>query len=170
MKILLLLFFHIFILFNYCIDYYLNTTGTDSTTCNTYSSPCKTIDYVMKTNVNVSGRNSVVYIDHGTYNCSILGSGSVNSYFNVTFTLSANTSSSSFSSSDINTYPVILTNTSDSNYSPFCLYSNISASFHYLMCIIGNYSSGNRYFIRSFSFVFVLFCFGFLFIYIYFCR
>jgi hypothetical protein len=68
--------------------------------------------------------------------------------------------SSSFSSSDIDTYPVILTNKSTDLFSHFLLYANISFSFHFLKFLIGNNSNYERYFIYSF-------CFYLFFIYIY---
>jgi hypothetical protein len=119
--------------------------------------------------VNYTNENHTVYIDTGTHNYSLISNERGYSPFlplmNVIFTLTPYLSSSSFSSSDIDTYPVILTNTSSNHvFSAFFLYANISSSFHYLKFLIGNASYPVRYFIESF-------CFYLFFIYIYlYCR
>jgi hypothetical protein len=80
--------------------------------------------------VNTTDRTHTVYIDTGTHNYIIINY----EYMNIIFNLTAYESSfSSFSSSDISTYHVILSNISaDTGIYPFYLHSNISASFHYL--------------------------------------
>jgi hypothetical protein len=144
----------------------LNITGEDSESCNTHDNPCKEIDYVMQTNVNVTGRNSIVYIYTDTYNYTLVTSTDSTSstfkgYINIIFTLTTYTSSySSFSSSDISTNPLILSNSSNStNKYLFLLYSDISASFHYLFFFIGSNCYGVRVFIYSFFFFFFFFFF-----------
>jgi hypothetical protein len=153
--------------FDYCTDYYLKIGGTNSASCTTYSNPCGTLDYIMQTLINNTKENHTVYIDTGTHNYTIISSTYLydsNFYplVNVIFTLTPYiSSSSSFSSSNIDTYPVILTNTSSSSgTSPFVLSANISSSFHYLKFLIGKNSYNGRYFIYGF-------CFYLFFIYIY---
>jgi hypothetical protein len=119
------------------------------------------MDYVMKTLINNTNETHTVYIDTGTHNYTLIGGGGRNYFLNVSFTLTPYlSSSSSFSSSNIDTYPVILTNISTDIYSPFVLRADISSSFHYLKFLIGSNSNDSRYFIQSF-------CFYLFFIYIY---
>jgi hypothetical protein len=153
--------------FDYCTDYYLKIGGTDSTSCTSYSNACGTLDYIITPLLNNTNGIHNVYIDTDTHNIALVSYVSVDStsgpflpLINVIFTLTPYLSSSSFSSSDVDTYPVILTNKSTEQVSPFFLYANISSSFHYLKFLIGNNSNNERYFIMSF-------CFYLFFIYIY---
>jgi hypothetical protein len=183
---LFLVFVGLMIISVHCIDYYLNKTnppnpnGKNCATNYNYDNsslshniPCTDVDYVMKILVNVTNRISAVYVDSGVYNYSILSY--IHStplffgYFNLTFKITGNvSSSSSFNINDISTYPVILSNNSDisvPNY-VFLLYANISASFQYIKFLIGNNSDSHRQFIASFFFFFFfLFIFVLFFIY-----
>jgi hypothetical protein len=113
----------------------LKTEGTNMS-CTSYTTACGDLDYVMITLINNTNGNHTVHIDTGTHNYTLVSDIDY-SYFNfsglenVVFTLTPYlSSSSSFSSSDINTYPIILTNKStDIIYSPFFLYANISSFF-----------------------------------------
>jgi hypothetical protein len=155
---IILLFCYITIItvpFGYCIDYYLKIGGTDSTSCISYEAACGTLDYIMTPLLNNTNGDYTIYIDTDIHNYTLVDP----VFGNVVFTL-APYIFPSFSSSDIDTYPVILTNKSTGSSSPFLLYDNISSSFHYLKFLIGNASYDYRYFIRSF-------CFYLFFIYIY---
>jgi hypothetical protein len=145
----------------------LKTGGIDTTSCISYSSACGTIDYVMKEIVNTTLK-SVVYIDSGTYNYTItaLHDLPTDSYFNRIFNLIGYLSGPFVNYSDINTYPVILCNSSNGGNASFHLYANVNASFQYLKFIIGNNSYINRRLIVS-LFYFILFFFYFFCSFIY---
>jgi hypothetical protein len=149
----------------------LKIGGTDSESCITYESACGTLDYIMLNKedneygmLNNTNGDHTVYIDTGIHNYTLISQ--YYPYFspflpllNVVFTLRAYLSSSSFSSSDINTYPVILTNSSSNFNSPFFLFYDISSFFHYLKFLIGKASGTNgRFFIWSFCFYLFFIC------------
>jgi hypothetical protein len=142
--------------FNSCTDFYLRTEGSNIS-CTSYTNPCGSLDYIMMTLINNSNNNHTIYIDSGIHNYSLLSfgeSGYINPFYpliNVIFTFIPYISSSFFSSSDISTYPVILTNRSG-GVSPFLLYANTFSSFHCLIFLIGISSSSYRYVIWSFFF------------------
>jgi hypothetical protein len=84
----------LFVSLNYILkaeatSFYLKTDGVDSAVCTAYESGCKTIDYVMRDIVNISGSNSIIYIDTGIYNYTVIcqeGS-ETNAYKNSKFSL-----------------------------------------------------------------------------------
>jgi hypothetical protein len=123
-----------------------------------FTVPCNDIDYILKTYVNDTKKNTTVYVDSGMYNVSIVSHSQllINSPFypfgNIIFILTGDiSSSSSVKSNDISTYPIILSNSSVERGSDIFLFSsNISASFQYIKFVIGNNSYQSRYFIRSF--------------------
>jgi hypothetical protein len=115
-------------------DYYLRRKETNKSLSYTeYTTPCGTLDYIISSLINDTNGNHAVYVHTGTHNYTLL-----NNIRNVIFSLTAYDFSSSFSSSDMDTYPVILTNTSAGQLSPFYLSDNISSSFLYLKFLIGN--------------------------------
>jgi hypothetical protein len=131
--------------------FFLRTDGADLTNCTNYASPCKTIDYVMIEIVSKI-EESIIYIDSGTFSYSIAADiGSLNNgYSNRTFNLIGYFLGPFVKVDDINTYPIILSNTSNSPNINFLLYANVSATFQCLKFIIGNNSHNNRQLIVSF--------------------
>jgi hypothetical protein len=138
----------------------LKPDGTDSTTCNKYAFPCKTIDYVLIEIVNKT-EHSIVYIDSGMYNCVVVADGDKpdNGFSNRLINLLGFFLGPSVNADDIDTYPTIISNVS-SSYALFYFYSNVSASFECLKFIIGSNSGENRGLIISF---FIDYFFYFLF-------
>jgi hypothetical protein len=108
--------------------------------------------------IEYTNENHSVYIDSGTHNYTLISYYSVDyPFMNVIFTLRPYYSSSSFSSSNIDTYPIILTNNSVvEDGCAFYLYDNISSSFYYLKFLIGSASDYGRFIIFSFNFIFYL--------------
>jgi hypothetical protein len=147
---------------NIDIIFYLKTGGTDTTNCRKYTSACGTIDYVMRNIVNVT-IESVIYIDSGTYNYSVIGveNSEIGGYFNRVFNVIGYILGH-VNSYDSNTYPVIISNSSNTGNYSFYLYGNVSACFQYLKFIVGSNSVENRGLIVSLYFYFILF---YLFIY-----
>jgi hypothetical protein len=109
------------------------------------------INYVMvNDNVNSTDKTRTVYFDTGTHNYIIINYEYMNKIFNLT---AYKSSFSSFSSSNISTYPVILilSNISaNTGIYPFYLHSNISASFHYLFFFLCSDSYLFTYLIHGF--------------------
>jgi hypothetical protein len=139
------------------IIFYLKPDGIDSTTCNKYGFACATIDYVMREIVNKT-EYSLVYIDSGTYNYSITSDRDIsnNGYLNRKLNLIGFFFGPSVKIDNIDSYPIILSNTSDGLNISFLLYANVSASFECLKFIIGNNSMRNRRLIVS---LFILYYF-----------
>jgi hypothetical protein len=158
-------FLTIIIISVYSEDYYLNKTKPPTIPSDCYifydkkeSISCTDIDYVMKNIVNITNKNTTVYIDSGIYNCSIISPLKYYAvvhfyvYMDITFILTGDISSpSSFvKTNGISTYPIILSNSSiESGSNVFLFCGNVSASFKYINFFIGNNSYQNRYFIRS---------------------
>jgi hypothetical protein len=115
----------------------------------------------MKSIVNVTA-DSRVYIDDGSYNCTIITGGGNSGYQGRVFILMANTSDVLFVSNDTNTYPVILSDSSDGNNISFYFYANVIASFYYLRFHLGPNTNYNRRLLMS-LFIIVYYCFFFFF-------
>jgi hypothetical protein len=153
-----------FILINsiYSEEFYLKPTGINSTSCNTYQAACGTIDYIMQTCINSSNRNSIVYIDSGSYIYNIVAAenSAANAFSNLSFNFTPYILST-FNVNDFNTYPVIISNVGSSNtyYFGFYFYANVSASFQYLKFFIGSNSYANRYLFGSFFILFIFYLF-----------
>jgi hypothetical protein len=93
--------------------------------------------------------NSTVYIDSGIYDYTISGSATENHYYNRIFSLKGyiSSSSSSVKADEINTYPVILSNQSNTDTAKryaFSFSSNVTGSFQYLKFFIGDGSYSDR--------------------------
>jgi hypothetical protein len=144
---------------NVDIIFYLKPGGINSITCIKYTSPCKTIDYVMIEIVNKT-EESIIYIDSGTYDYNVIGSenSETGAYFDRAFNLIGYILGPSVRIDDINTYPIIICNSSSDGIS-FYLYEDIIASFQYVKFIIGNNSLENRWLIMSFLFIYCFFFF-----------
>jgi hypothetical protein len=149
---------------NVNIFFYLKPGGENKITCIKYISPCETIDYVM-TEIANKTEESIIYIDSGTYDYNVIGSenSDTGAYFNRAFNLIGYFLGPFVKIDDINTYPIIICNSSSDGIS-FYLYSDIIASFQCFKFIIGNNSGENRWLIMSFYlFIYLFFFFFFLF-------
>jgi hypothetical protein len=136
---------------NLDIVFYLGTDGTDASNCRKYASPCKTIDFVMREIV-YKTEESIIYIDSGTFNYSVNADrdSSNSGYLNRIFNLIGYVIGLSVKIDDTDSYPIILSNTSDGpNNVNFLLFANVTVSFQYLKFIIGNNSHTNRQLIVS---------------------
>jgi hypothetical protein len=116
--------------------------------------PCSDIDYVMINVVNVTDKNTTVYIDSGIYDCYDYRYNS----FSLSLSLIGDISSSSSSvdADDISTYPVLLFNFLCIEYVIFYGHG-VSSNFYFehIKFLIGNKTTYIYSFIRSF----ILFCF-----------
>jgi hypothetical protein len=146
---------------NVNIFFYLKPDGNDAINCTKYIFPCKTIDYVMTEIVNKT-EESIIYIDSGTYDYNVIGSenSETGAYFNKAFNLIGYILGPFVKIDDMNTYPIIICNSSSDGIS-FYLYEKIIASFQYVKFIIGNNSGENRLLIVSFFFFFIFSIFSF---------
>jgi hypothetical protein len=167
---LMIAYIALFVSLNYILrgeaaTYYLRTDGTDSTECKTPESPCKTIDYVVRSIVNVTAE-SLVYVYPGTYNCT-LPIGDTNGFADRTYSLIGYlSSSSSINPDDYTTYPVLLF---DANNANTALYfrTNVNASFQYFVFYIGPNCNQARRLIMSFVCLFVIIFSFFFFQFVY---
>jgi hypothetical protein len=126
----------------------LKTGGTDTTKCITYSSPCGTLDHVMRNIVNTTV-DCVIYIDSGTYDYTIICESNIHSsYFNRTFSVNGYISGPFVNANDINTYPIILFDV-NSGHPGIFFYTNVSAFFQYVKFYLGINSNAGRRVIRS---------------------
>jgi hypothetical protein len=144
-----------------CIEklykFHVKNSGVDSSSCSTYEEACKTFDYVMKNNVNIIGRLSVVYIDSGTYFYYLFTTNTEYSYikFNISGFISPQ---SSVEVIDVSTYPLInIDNTSSTAINHgFRFSTNCRASFQYLsFYILNNFNRSPILFISFFFFFFI---------------
>jgi hypothetical protein len=144
----------------YSTNFYLRTTGTNSTTCFEYSNACQTIDYVLKTLLN-NTNNNTVYVDTGNYTTSISAAQNTkaNSFTNTSFIITGNVpSSSTFVTNDRDTYPSIVSSGNSDSF-VFSFYGDDIVSFHYLKFVIGTGANTYNYYITSFFFFFFFFLF-----------
>jgi hypothetical protein len=140
------------------VTFYLNKTFPPSIPdgCfNNFNISCGDIDYVMSKIVNISDRNTTVYIDSGIYDCSYY----YYTLFSLSFSLIGDVSSSSstVNADDISTYPVLVSNISNPYYDVFHFVSiKGNFSFEQIKFLIGNKT------INFFSFIysFILFYFN----------
>jgi hypothetical protein len=120
---------------HFSYEYYIKSDGEDSRLCNSYLNGCKTLDYVMQYNVNITGRISTVFMESGSYDYNYLCSDFI-TYRNCNFSIIGYISSSSFSSvlvDDILTYPIITSIINSEIFSiVFGFSSNCYEFFEYL--------------------------------------
>jgi hypothetical protein len=140
-------------------EFFLKIGGTDSATCTSYESACGTIDYVMTEIVNKT-EDSAVYVDNGTYNCTIVGgyNSASGGYSNRTFSVSGYILEISVDAFNSSTYPVILFDVNNTDPA-FEFYMNINASFECVKFYTGTNSGIIRRIIVSFIYLFItIFC------------
>jgi hypothetical protein len=146
--------------------YYIKSDGEDSRLCNSYSKGCKTLDYVMQYNVNITGRISTVYIESGGYDFDYF-CGDFLSYRNCNFSVIGYISSSLFSSvlaDDISTYPIITcTNNSYTYYVAFRISSNCNVFFEYLNFFLIDEIDNETYVFMGLFFLYYFYLFSFFF-------
>jgi hypothetical protein len=109
----------------------------------------------MKNIVNTTA-NSAVYVENGTYNYNMNGNDNNpnGGYTNRTFTIGGYISVGFVDADDIDTYPIILFNSS-SGTSGIYFYANVSASFQYLKIYRGSNCNANKRLIKSFIYYFL---------------
>jgi hypothetical protein len=109
----------------------------------------------MRIVVNVTDRNTTVYIDSGTYNISSYSYGNILSSLLFSLIGDVSSSSSSVDADDISTYPLFFLITSQYLVPVFYLRYEGNYSFQYIKFCFGNLAGITNYFIDGF----ILFCF-----------
>jgi hypothetical protein len=101
--------------------------------------------------------NTVVYVENGTYSYTMNGNDNNGNggYSNRTFTISGYISGSFVDADDIDTYPVILFNTTNGN-SGIYFYVNVKGCFEYLKINRGSNCNGGKRLIKIFIYYFLM--------------
>jgi hypothetical protein len=161
--------------------YFIRMDGSDNVNCNTLNTACSSIDYVLQNLVNVSGKESDIYISSGDYNVSFacgvvndqFGNPTYYDYKNINLNISGYSLysnfllSSSFSfSNDVDFYPFLNSINSSDNFNVIFLFSsNCTAYFKYLNFVFSNFASLYQIFFKSLFIFFNLFICFYLFIF-----